>query len=126
MGARDTTAGTGRGKGELEAEILAALRRAAPGALTPGEVQERVDASLAYTTVVTALTRMHEKGLLTRAKRGRAYAYTAAGDDSGLAARTMRRALDGGDDRQAVLTRFVDELSDDDEDFLRRLLDLGK
>ncbi|MGW4815736.1 BlaI/MecI/CopY family transcriptional regulator [Kitasatospora cineracea] len=113
----------GRGKGELEAEILAALRAAAPRALTPGEVQERVDDRLAYTTVVTALTRMHDKGLLERAKRGRAFAYTAAADDSGLTARTMRRTLERGSDREAVLTRFVDELSDADEEFLRRLFD---
>ncbi|MGW2372610.1 MULTISPECIES: BlaI/MecI/CopY family transcriptional regulator [Kitasatospora] len=126
VGVHEPTTATGRGKGELEAEILAALQQAAPEALTPGEVLEQVDARLAYTTVVTALTRMHDKGLLTRAKRGRAFAYTALADDSGLAARKMRRVLDDGSDREAVLTRFVDELSDADEDFLRRLLDGGK
>ncbi|MEU6969553.1 BlaI/MecI/CopY family transcriptional regulator [Kitasatospora aureofaciens] len=122
----EPTAATGRGRGELEAEILAALRQAAPDALTPGEVLERVDPKLAYTTVVTALTRMHDKGQLNRAKRGRAFAYTATADDTGLAARKMRRVLESGSDREAVLTRFVDELSDADEDFLRRLLDSGK
>lgn len=126
MDAHEPPTATGRGRGELEAEVLSALQQAAPEALTPGEVLERVDARLAYTTVVTALTRMYEKGLLSRAKRGRAFAYTALADDSGLAARKMRRVLDGGSDREAVLTRFVDELSDTDEDFLRQLLDSGK
>ncbi|MFJ9447660.1 BlaI/MecI/CopY family transcriptional regulator [Kitasatospora sp. NPDC101235] len=126
VGVHEPTAATGRGRGELEAQVLTALQQAAPEALTPGEVLERVDARLAYTTVVTALTRMHDKGLLSRAKRGRAFAYTAATDNSGMTARTMRRVLDGGSDREAVLTRFVDELSDADEDFLRRLLEPGK
>jgi predicted transcriptional regulator len=126
VGVPEPNPAAGRGKGELEAEVLAALQRAVPEALTPGEVLERVDARLAYTTVVTTLTRMHDKGLLTRAKRGRAFAYTAVTDESGLAARTMRRALEGGRDREAVLARFVDELSDGDEDLLRRLLDPGK
>jgi predicted transcriptional regulator len=125
MGADEPHASEGRGKGELEAEILTALHRAAPEALTPGEVLERLDGRLAYTTVVTTLTRMHAKGLLTRAKRGRAFAYTPVADESGLAARQMRRVLDGRTDRQAVLTHFVDELSDADEEFLRKLLEPG-
>jgi hypothetical protein len=34
----------------------------------------------------------------------------------------MRQALDAGPDRESVLTRFVDDLSTDDEQLLRRLL----
>ncbi|WBP85102.1 BlaI/MecI/CopY family transcriptional regulator [Kitasatospora cathayae] len=41
-------------------------------------------ARLAYTTVVTGLIRMHDKGLLTRATRGRAFAHITLTDDSGL------------------------------------------
>jgi predicted transcriptional regulator len=111
----------------LEAEIIAALHQAAPEALTPGEVLDRLaDDRLAYTTVVTALTRLHGKGVLTRAKRGRAFAYAPVTDESGLAARRMRKVLDGRTDREAVLTHFVGELSTDDEELLRRLLDTGK
>ncbi|MGA5824347.1 BlaI/MecI/CopY family transcriptional regulator [Kitasatospora sp. NPDC094028] len=126
MGAHEPNPGEGRARGELEADVLAALHRAAPEALTPGEVLERLDGQLAYTTVVTAMSRLHDKGVLSRAKRGRAYAYAPVADESGLAARQMRKVLDGRSDRQAVLAQFVDELSDTDEDFLRRLLDGGK
>lgn len=127
MSRREPATPEGRGKGELEGEILAVLHRAAPEALTPGEVLERLtDGRLAYTTVVTALTRLHGKGLLTRSKRGRAFAYTPVADESGLAARQMRKALDSRHDRTAVLTHFVGELSADDEQLLRRLLDAGK
>ncbi|WP_030275385.1 BlaI/MecI/CopY family transcriptional regulator [Streptomyces sp. NRRL B-24484] len=121
------TAPEGRGKGELEAAILAVLHGAAPDALTPGEVLERLgDARLAYTTVVTALTRLYGKDVLRRAKRGRAFAYSPVADESGLAARRMSGVLAGRADRAAVLAHFVDELSDADEELLRRLLDPGK
>ncbi|MFE0464513.1 BlaI/MecI/CopY family transcriptional regulator [Kitasatospora sp. NPDC058965] len=117
----------GRAKGELAAEVLAVLHAAAPAELTPGEVLDGLaDTRLAYTTVVTTLTRLHDKGVLRRTKRGRAYAYAPVADESGLAARRMRKVLDGRSDREAVLAHFVDELSDDDEELLRRLLDLGQ
>ncbi|MFK0050380.1 BlaI/MecI/CopY family transcriptional regulator [Streptomyces sp. NPDC090741] len=116
----------GRAKGELEAEVLAALQDAAPQALTAGEVKDRIGAGLAYSTVVTALSRLYAKNLLTRTARGRAFAYLPVADESGLAAREMRRVLDGRPDREAVLTRFVDDLSADDEELLRKLLDSGQ
>jgi hypothetical protein len=39
-----------------------------------------------------------------------------------MAAREMRRVLEHGDDHGAVLSRFVSDLSEDDEAVLRRLL----
>ena len=79
--------------GAREAEILTLLQRA-EGALTPGEVTERLGRELTYSTVVTILTRMHTKHLLVRTRRGRAYAYAPATDDAGFAARRMRTVLE--------------------------------
>ncbi len=110
-----------RANGAREAEILDLLQRA-EGALTPGEVTERLGDDLTYSSVVTILTRMHTKGLLTRAARGRAYAYAPVTDDAGFAARRMRGVLEERPDRAAVLARFADELSDHDADLLRQLL----
>ncbi|MEV6940431.1 BlaI/MecI/CopY family transcriptional regulator [Streptomyces sp. NPDC051172] len=107
--------------GAREAEILTLLQRADP-ALTPGEVTERLGGELTYSSVVTILTRMHGKGLLTRAPRGRAYAYAPVTDDAGFAARRMRTVLEERPDREAVLARFADGLSDVDAELLRRLL----
>ncbi|WNM35828.1 BlaI/MecI/CopY family transcriptional regulator [Streptomyces sp. Li-HN-5-11] len=107
--------------GAREAEILALLQRA-EGALTPGEVTERLGSELTYSSVVTILTRMHVKQLLTRTRRGRAYAYAPATDDAGFAARRMRTVLEERSDRQAVLSRFADGLSDSDAELLRQLL----
>src|SRR5215472_10836616 len=92
-----------RGSGELEAAVLAALQ-AAGVALSPGDVRDRLDADLAYTTVVTILSRLHAKGVLERRKAGRSYVYAPVADEPGLAARRMARVLDGEADREAVLT----------------------
>lgn len=95
---------------------------AAGSALTPGEVRERLGAGLAYSTVVTIMSRLHGKGVLSRVKAGRAYAYAPVADEPGLAARRMRGVLEGEDDRAAVLARFVSGLTPADEELLRRML----
>lgn len=115
-----------RAPGSLEAAVLDVLR-AADEALSPGEVRERLavgepPAVLSYSTVVTILSRLHDKGMADRHRAGRAYAYRAIADQAELAARRMRRVLDGEDDRGAVLARFVGELSGRDELLLRDLL----
>ena len=110
-----------RAAGELEATVLAVLQGAG-SPLSPGEVRERIGGTLAYTTVVTILSRLHAKGVLERHKAGRAYLYSPVADEPGLAARRMARVLDGEADREAVLARFVSALSDSDEELLRRML----
>jgi predicted transcriptional regulator len=113
--------GRRRANGEREAEILATLQDAGVP-LTPGEVVERLGSELTYSSVVTILTRMHTKQVLSRTHRGRAYAYAPVADEPGLAARRMQGVLNERPDREAVLMRFVDGLSDADEDLLRQLL----
>lgn len=92
------------------------------GPVTAADVQQRVDADLAYTTVVTILTRLHEKGAVTREKQGRSFAYAPVEDEAGLAALRMRKLLDTYPDRARVLARFVSDLSAADEKMLRGLL----
>lgn len=113
--------GERRPLGALEAEVLDLLL-ASREPLIPGEVLQRLGATLAYSTVVTVLSRMHDKGLLTRGKRGRAYAYAPVADIHGLTARRMHRELESDPDRAAVLSHFVESLSAGDERLLRRLL----
>jgi predicted transcriptional regulator len=110
-----------RAGGALAAEVLAVLRKAAPQALTPAEVRTALGDALSYSTVVTTLSRLHDKDVLTRTPRGRAFAYSPA-DEPGLAARKMRQVLENEPDREAVLARFVDDLAAVDEQLLRRLL----
>lgn len=91
--------------------------------VTPADVQQRLEGDLAYTTVVTILSRLQEKGVATREKRGRSFVYRTVDDEPGLAARRMRKVLDSEPDRRSVLARFVSNLSKSDEKLLRRLLD---
>jgi predicted transcriptional regulator len=112
---------TRRAAGELESTVLAALQRAG-SALSPGEVRERIGGDLAYTTVVTILSRLQAKGVLDRQKTGRVYRYAPVADQPGLAARRMTRVLDEQADREAVLARFVSSLAGSDEELIRKML----
>ncbi|PAZ14369.1 CopY family transcriptional regulator [Streptomyces sp. SA15] len=114
-----------RGQGELEALVLSALREA-DGPATAGWVQERLGGDLAYTTVITILTRLLAKGAVARERAGRSFAWTPASDQAGLAARKMRKVLDAESDRQAVLASFVTGLDPNDEQLLRHLLDQSR
>jgi len=115
-----------RAAGTLESEVLGILRAAA-GPLTPGEVRERLSGTgagqreLAYSTVVTTMSRLHAKGLLSRRQAGRGFCYAPV-DEASLAAGRMSHALGSGSDRDAVLSRFVSGLSGRDAELLRRLL----
>ncbi|TQL58935.1 putative transcriptional regulator [Oryzihumus leptocrescens] len=105
--------------------MLAALA-AAGRPMTAGEVHADLGSELAYTTVMTTLTRLHGKGVLAREQVGRAYAYRFVGDpeqvEASLAAHRMRRVLDAGTDRAGVLAHFVADLNPEDEQLLTELL----
>ncbi|GGW77965.1 hypothetical protein GCM10010503_64740 [Streptomyces lucensis JCM 4490] len=113
-----------RPAGELEAAVLAALW-AADAPLTPAQVQVELAAGLARTTVTTILSRLYEKGTLERQRQGRGYAYRPIEDPHGLTALRMHSELARDSDRETVLSRFVAQLSPDDEQVLRRLLEEG-
>jgi predicted transcriptional regulator len=48
----------------------------------------------AYTTVMTVMSRLHERGMLSRAKRGRGFVYTATGAEDELLSSMSGRAVD--------------------------------
>ncbi len=110
-----------RAPGVLEQQVLATIL-AADEPLTPAQVRDALGGDLAYTTVMTVLARLHDKGHVNRQRAGRAYAYTAVRDTADVRAWQMRRVLDAGDDRATVLSRFVGSLSTEDERLLRSLL----
>ena len=102
--------------------MLAALW-AAGRPLVPAEVQAAMGSELAYTTVMTILVRLHDKGVIEREKVGRAYAYQPVVAETELVAEQVRRLLDQGQDRSAVLQGLVEGLRPGDEAVLRELLD---
>lgn len=71
---------------------------------------------LAYTTVMTVMSRLAEKGILDRRREGRGYVYEALAQDAAeIAVRNVVR--DFGD---AALAHFVDEARAD-PGLMRRL-----
>lgn len=110
--------------GELERSVMEVLW-ASPGPHTVREVHAELDSErdLAYTTVMTVLVRLAEKGLATRERDGRAWRYRAARTREDIIAETMHSAL--GDDRgarSAALLAFVERVSDDEAAMLREAL----
>jgi predicted transcriptional regulator len=120
-----TTAATGA-LGPLERRVMARLWAAGPQAV--GDVLDALNGSsdrrLAYTTVMTILVRLHEKGLVTRQKDGRNFRYTAAVDEGSLEAQLGRRELNRLIERYgaASVAGFAAELGEGElADRLRKL-----
>lgn len=114
-----------RKRGELERCVLAVLA-AAERPLTPAEVQGELGGGLAYTTVMTTLSRLVDKGALRREPAGRSYAYSLLTHeqdlDAAVTGRRMSRLLAAGPDRASALTHFVAALDPADEQLLSELL----
>lgn len=60
--------------GSLQTRVLEALSRRGPS--TVREVARALRGRFAYTTVMTVLARLHEKGLVGRERQGKGYVYT--------------------------------------------------
>lgn len=113
----------GRRIGAVEAEVLERLWDAGRP-LGVREVMARLTGKpRAYTTVVTMLTRLVEKGFARRLPAGRAFVYEAAGSQEELAAGAIRDVLRASGDPRAVLARFVEQMADEPE-LLRQLAEL--
>lgn len=102
----------GRRVGDLENEVLEQLWLAADW-LSGREVWERLgDESRAYTTVLTILSRLVDKGLVEREVRGRGHVYRAAGDPDELTAQAISSLLAATADPRSALAYFVEGLDD--------------
>jgi predicted transcriptional regulator len=112
------------GIGELERRVMDVLWDDG-GQLTPAEVNARLDTEreLAYTTVMTVLVRLFDKGLVTRQRRGRAWEYRSVLGREEQAAQRMNAMLRDGGDQSISLARFVDNMSAKERAELQRLLD---
>jgi predicted transcriptional regulator len=98
----------------------------ASGESSVREVSQRLNRTLAYTTVMTTLERLFKKGLLDRRKSGRAFFYTPrvslqewerlrAGD---LVANLLSG---GGPSRELLISCLVDAVGREDDRLLEDL-----
>ena len=113
--------------GPLEERILRTIWRRGPA--TVRQVLEALlpEHRLAYTTVMTVMARLADKGVLTRTPEGNSYRYAAAFTEDQYAAMvTQRLARDlvarFGD---LALAQFAAELGRVDAERRRRLAELG-
>jgi BlaI family penicillinase repressor len=108
---------------ERELDVMGVLWEGGPS--TVAEVRKALDDELAYTTVLTVLRILEEKGHVGHTTEGRAHRYRALveREDAGDSAlRRLTRKLFGGSP-ELLLTRLV-EAERLSEDELRRMRDL--
>lgn len=81
----------------------------------------------AYTTIMTVMGRLHERGILQRDRRGRQYVYRSAAPEGELIDRLSGLAVDRLIDRYgtAALRHFAVKLADLDPETRRRLVALA-
>lgn len=104
--------------GDLERAVMDVLWSNDPGpGLTVRQVLDGLTGrDLAYTTVMTVLSRLESKGMTTRERDGRAWRYRAAATREHLTVQAMRSPLHdlSSEDRQAAILHFLSEASPDD------------
>lgn len=113
--------------GPLEYAVMQALWDASPASVpTVLEVvngDRPADDQLAYTTVMTVLSRLYDKGLVVRDRRGRGYEYTPRFSEAGLVAHLSEREVQGLLDRygEVALAQFAAAVDRADEGLVSRL-----
>lgn len=78
--------------------------------------QER---SIAYTTVMTVMDNLHQKGWVRREAEGRAYRYTAVSTRAAYSAALMNEAWSTSDNPAAALVAFFGMMSAEQREALR-------
>jgi predicted transcriptional regulator len=93
----------------LEAEVLELLLASAQP-MSVAEVQDALrGARRAHTTVSTLLSRLAERGLVQRRPRDRVYEWYPAASAEELALAALERVLEGVEDADAVVLRFLEK-----------------
>ena len=102
--------------GDLEAEVLECVWDLGSASVKDVHLCLLERREIAYTTVMTVMSRLAAKGLLVSRQVGRAYVYEAAAGReqfcAGVVKGFMSDMLAGAD--RAVLARFVDSVTDRD------------
>ncbi len=99
--------------GQLEERVLELLL-SYDRVLTGREVYDALgEPKRAYTTIMTVLGRLVEKGLVERIESRDANRYSATGGRDRLAAKKIDRLLASSEDPRCVLAYFVDEIHDE-------------
>ncbi len=114
---------------DLEAAIMDAVWSNAWSEFTVGDVHRELERGrdIAYTTVMTTVGRLFDKGLLTRERDGRRYVYRPRMGRDEFMRSTAREVLGslpeiGRDEAVALLVERVSEADTDELDRLEQLI----
>jgi predicted transcriptional regulator len=120
--------GTNHELGPLEMQVLGLFEGDSPTSVAA--IHQRLrdsGAELAYTTVLTVISRLHKKGVLVRKREGRRHLYSMAGNasekTSGIVERIHRALFRTVRLRPITALLDQDDLSTEELRALRRLVD---
>jgi predicted transcriptional regulator len=115
--------GIKRALGDLEAEVMDCLWEAPESSVK--EIWERLSQQrpLAYTTIMTTMDRLYQKGLLQRVKSGKAFLYKPRFSRQEFEEILTEEVLQGlvGATSEPLMSAFLDLLSEKDPGSLDRL-----
>ena len=116
MGTLRERSGLRQVMGELEEEIMECIWDRGPASVRDVHRCLLDKRDIAYTTVMTVMSRLAEKGLLIRHPRGRAFIYSASCPRDEYCAGVVREFMDGMlvGASKPVLAHFVESLTADD------------
>ncbi len=112
--------------GDLEADVMGVVwqRKQATVREVHGCLCEK--RKIAYTTVMTVMTRLADKKLLARDKEGNAFVYTAVLDKKGFTRRAVSEIIDGLMDgfAEPTMAHLIERMSQVDKTKLEELSNL--
>ena len=111
--------------GDLEAAVMDRVWRRSRPVLVRDVLEDlQSERTIAYTTVMTVMDKLHRKGWLRREPRGRAYVYEAVASRESYTAKLMRDAWATSDNQAVAFVHFLEQLSDDEARALRAALEI--
>ena len=98
--------------GPLEQEVMTCLWRDNNATVRQVYNCLKKNRKIAYTTVMTIMSRLESKGFLTRKKKGKAYIYSPKKDKEQTAKRMIKKIVNTLIDQfgKEAITAFTDEL----------------
>ena len=110
---------------DLEADIMEIVWSKKWKEFAVADVQRELEKhrDIAYTTVMTTVGRLHEKGLLDRTRDGRRYIYRPAMSRDAFTETMVRELLGSlsGLGHEQAMALLVDQVAESDADDLERL-----
>jgi Predicted transcriptional regulator len=109
--------------GPLETEIMQILWEDDRSTVKKVHRKLSQQREIAYTTVMTTMSRLHEKGVLDRHREGLAYVYSPAINEEEFVTMVVQQVLDGllDDYSDTAIDYMVDYLARRNPNELRRL-----